>query len=338
MMSSYKAAAVIASPYLFDLKRTVAKSCELIDEAAANGAKLIAFPETFLPNYPWWIWLAVDNVKKGQLFKRLYDESVDLDDPVFQQICHKAKEHGVFVVVGINERAHGTLYNSQVFIDETGKIVSCRRKLIPTGEERTVWGRGDGSDLTVLDTSLGRIGALICYENIMPQARYSLYSMHEQVHIANWPGNEMKSQPRDRTEIIKLTSRFAALEGQMYVIASSSYFSEEEVSFYLDLDPNLGSTLTPGGGVAAIYSPFGQVLAEIVGEEGIAYADIDLEKIVDAKHILDTVGHYARPDIHQVLLDSSSKQPVIRSGLDAKTEKNPYVIDDNQLEEATNDI
>src|SRR5699024_7070255 len=172
----------------------------------------------------------------------------------------------------------------------------------------------------------------------MPQARYSLYSMHEQVHIANWPGNEMKSQPRDRTEIIKLTSRFAALEGQMYVIASSSYFSEEEVSFYLDLDPNLGSTLTPGGGVAAIYSPFGQVLAEIVGEEGIAYADIDLEKIVDAKHILDTVGHYARPDIHQVLLDSSSKQPVIRSGLDAKTEKNPYVIDDNQLEEATNDI
>jgi len=332
-MNSYKAAAVIASPYLFDLKRTVEKSCDLIDEAAANGAKLIAFPETFLPNYPWWIWMAVDNVKKGELFRRLYDESVDLQGQVFQQLCSKAKEHGVFVVIGINERAHGTLYNSQVFIDENGQIVRCRRKLIPTGEERTLWGRGDGSDLFVLDTSLGRLGALICYENIMPQSRYTLYSMHEQVHIANWPGNEMKSQPRDRTEMIKLTSRFAALEGQMYVVASSSCLSEEEVSFYRDLDPNLGGTLMPGGGVAAIYSPFGEVLAEIVGEEGIAYADIDLDKIIDAKHILDTVGHYARPDVHQVLFDGNNKKPVLRAGLDSAIESGQYSAEVSVLDE-----
>ena len=312
MAHTFKAAAVLASPYMFDLDRTVEKCCNMVDEAAAQGARLIAFPETFLPLYPWWIWMAVNNVERGHLYKQLYDQSVELDGLAMQRLCQKAKEKSVFIVVGINEKDHGTIYNSQVFINEHGEIVRCRRKLIPTGEERTLWGRGDGSDLMVLNTSLGRLGGLICYENIMPLARYTLYSKHEQVHIANWPGNNLKSQPRDRTAVIKTTSRFAAIEGQMFVIASSSCIGAEEVEFYKKLDPGLGAKLTVGGGVAAIYSPFGEVLACIEDQEGIAYADIDLDQIPEAKHLLDTVGHYARPDVNRVLFDGGvRKMPVV---------------------------
>lgn len=312
MPTRYKAAAVLASPCLFDLERTVDKCCRLMDEAAAQGARLIAFPETFLPLYPWWIWMAVDNIQRGHLYRRLYEQSVDLDGAAVHRLCQKARQHAMFVVIGINEKDHGTLYNSQLMISEQGEVLACRRKLIPTGEERTVWGRGDGSDLLVLDASLGRIGALICYENIMPLARYTLYSQHEQVHIANWPGNRLKSQPRDRTDVIKTTSRFAAIEGQMFVVASSSCIGQEEIDFYKELDPGLGAKLTVGGGVAAIYSPFGEILASIEDEEGIAYAEIDLDKIIDAKHLLDTVGHYARPDVNQVLFDGGRRKlPVV---------------------------
>jgi len=330
MSSTYKAAAVLASPYMFDLDRTVSKCCDMIDEAAGKGAKLIAFPETFLPLYPWWIWMAVDNLKKGHLYKQLYDNAVELDGLAMQRLCQKAKERNIFIVMGINEKDHGTLYNSQVFINEHGELLKCRRKLIPTGEERTVWGRGDGSDLIVLDTSLGRLGALICYENLMPLARYPLYGKHEQVHVANWPGNNLKSQPRDRTTIIKTASRIAAIEGQMFVVASSSCIGPEEVEFYKELDPGMGGKLEVGGGIAAIYSPFGEELACIENEEGIVYADIDLSKIADAKHLLDTVGHYARTDVSRVLFDGGTrKTPLV--ALQSEYNAMPSGDEDNGL-------
>lgn len=310
-METFKVAAVIASPHIFDLKATVDKCCKLIDEAADGGAKLVAFPETFLPMYPWWIWMAVNNVDRGKLYRRLYEQSVDLKGEQFHQIKMKARERGAFVVVGLNELDGGTIYNSQAFIDENGELVGCRRKLIPTGEERTLWGRGDGGDLFVCETSVGKLGALICYENIMPLSRYTLYSMGEQIHVANWPGNELKSQPRDRTEIIKTTSRFAAIEGQMYVVASSSCIGEEEVDFYSKLDPGLGGKLKIGGGIAAVYSPFGEILDIVENKEGIAFADVDLSKTSEAKHLIDIVGHYARPDVTRVIFRGGRRIPVV---------------------------
>lgn len=314
MERKFKAAAVIASPHVFDLDRTVDKCCAIVDEAAAQGARLIAFPETFLPMYPWWIWMAVDNVRRGQLYRRLYDQSVDLDGPALQRLAARAARHGVFLAVGINERDGGTIYNSQVFIDDAGQIIGCRRKLVPTGEERTVWGRGYGNDLFVLQTPVGRLGGLICYENMMALSRYALYSMGEQVHIANWPGNELKSQPRDRTQVIQLTSQFTALEGQMFVIASSSCIGQEEVEFYRELDPAMGASMTTGGGVAAIYSPFGSAVSEpIIGQEGICYGEIDLGLISEAKHLIDCVGHYARPDVTRLVFDASSRSPLVRA-------------------------
>lgn len=311
----FKAAAVIASPALFNLEATVDKCCRLIDEAADNGAKLIVFPETFLPMYPWWIWMGINNVKRLELYKKLFMQSVVIADNPFQKLCRKAKEREVFVVVGINERDGMTLYNSQVFIDNRGNIIGKRRKLVPTGEERTVWGRGDGSDLFVCETAIGKIGGLICYENSMPLSRFALYAMGEQIHIANWPGANFKSQPRDRTKIIDTVSRFIAFEGQVFVIASSSCIGQEELEFYLDLDPANQGILEAGGGIAGIISPLGDYVSPPVqNQEGIAYGEINLELILDSKHLIDTVGHYFRGDVTRLLFNPTKNTPFVLPG------------------------
>jgi nitrilase len=307
----FKAASVIASPKMFDLEGTVNLCCSYIDEAAENGAKLIVFPETFIPMYPWWIWMGVDSSTKLELYKRLFKNAVDLKEEAFKKICNKAKEKQVYVVVGINERDHMTLYNSQIFINDQGEVIGHRRKLVPTGEERTVWGRGDGSDLIVCKTELGNLGGLICYENSMTLSRHALYAMGEEIHIANWPGSNIKSQPRDRTKIIDLTSRFVAFEGQVFVVASSSYLGEDERDFYCEIDPSLKGKLEVGGGVAGIISPFGEYVSEpLINKEGIAYGEIDLELILESKHLLDNVGHYARWDVTSLLLNNEKNVPI----------------------------
>src|SRR5699024_3384183 len=235
----FKAASVAASPILFDLSRTIDKCCRLIEEAADHGTKLVVFPETFIPTYPWWLWMATSNTKRLELYKQLFKSSVVLNGQGFKKICKTAKENQTFVVVGINEIDGMTLYNTQVFIDDQGEIIGRRRKLIPTGEERSVWGRGDGSDLFVCDTAIGKLSGLICYENTMALSRYALYDLGAQIHIASWPGDSFRGQPRDRVDVIDLTSKYIAFEGQMFVIASSAHLGEDELAFYKELDPTI---------------------------------------------------------------------------------------------------
>lgn len=331
---TFKAAAVNASPYLFNLEKTVEKCLSIIEEAASKDARLIVFPETFLPMYPWWIWMSVDNTKRLELFKKLYYESVDIAQEPFQKICRKAREKEVFVVIGINERERTTLYNTQVFINDQGDIIGKRRKLVPTSEERTIWGRGDGSDLFVLDTSIGKMGGLICYENSMTLSRYALYSMEEQLHIANWPGSNYRSQPRDRTKTIETVSKFVAFEGQMFVIASSSCVGQEEVDFYRAIDPSIEGNFDVGGGISGIISPFGEFVSEpVVNEEGIAYGEIDLDKILDAKHMIDCTGHYARPDVTQLILDTTKKSALNQPHQPEKVIKYEPVLQTDEIEE-----
>ncbi|MBA4722107.1 carbon-nitrogen hydrolase family protein [Alloalcanivorax xenomutans] len=307
----HKIATVIASPVIFDLEATAKKCCDIINEAADKGASLVVFPETFLPMYPWWIWMAVDNVKRLELYERLAGESVDVHGDVFKSICYQARRRNIHVVIGINEIGGDTLYNSQAFIDNRGDLIGLRRKLVPTGEERTLWGRGDGSDLLVLDTEIGRLGGLICYENSMALSRYALYSQGLQIHVANWPGSNFKSQPRDRTRTIDTVCRFIAFEGQTFVVASSSCIGEEEVRFYHQLCPELKDSFAVGGGIAAVYNPFGEpVGTPMTDQEGIVYADLDLGDIRKAKHMIDCVGHYARPDVARLVIDDGSKLPV----------------------------
>lgn len=309
---TYKVASVSASPKLFDLSGTINKCCDYIEEASNNGAQLVVFPETFISGYPWWLWMSTSNLQRLDLYKKLFKSSVDLNGQAFKKICQQAKKHRIHVVVGINEIDQMTLYNTQVFINDEGEIIGKRRKLVPTGEERSVWGRGDGSDLFVCDTKLGKLSGLICYENTMALSRYALYDMGAQVHIASWPGDAFKGQPRDSVDVIDLTSKYIAFEGQMFVIASSSHMGKDEVSFYKELDPSSEDTISVGGGLAGIISPFGDyVSTPVKNEEGIAYGEIDMELILDSKHLVDSVGHYARGDVAKLMINKKDTKPVI---------------------------
>lgn len=310
-MSTFKAAAIIASP-VFDGdingEATVEKTCQLIEEAASNGAKLVAFPETFIPIYPWWVFMSINNLKQQELYKN----SFAINSPQIKKIAEVCKQTGTVAVIGLHEKDGYSLYNTQLFIDQ-GKILGTHRKLVSTGGERTVWGRGDGSGIRVFETSLGKIGGLICYEHSMLPARYTLYSMGEQIHIANWPGANFKSQPRDRNRVIDAVIRSVAFEGQVFVCNATTVLSEAERDFYFELDPGNQGILEAGGGIAAIVDPASSYIGgPLEHKEGIVYADIDLEKIILAKHLVDCAGHYARPDVFTLLFNDRKLSPVER--------------------------
>ncbi len=241
-----KIATTVAAPVLFSREGTIEKVISMTREAASNGAKLIVFPETFVPGYPWWIWMGINNNKKLELFKRQFQNSLEVKSAEMDYIRAAAKKNEIMIALGFVEKDSSTLYNSQVLIDESGTMVINRRKLMPTGEERTIWGMGDGTSLQVSDTSIGRIGMLICYEHSMPLSRYSLYSLGEQLHIAMWPGANFRSQPRDRKKVIDVAMRNMTFEGQVYVAYSSSCVGDEELKFYLESRP--GQSGHPGGG------------------------------------------------------------------------------------------
>jgi nitrilase len=307
---NFKAAAILASPVFLNKEKTIEKVMDLAGQATAQGAKLVVFPETFIPNYPWWVWMSINNPKRLELYRRLYENSIEVPGPEIDDLAQTAARLATYMVIGVNECEGGTLYNTQVFIDDHGHFLGKRRKLMPTGEEKTVWGWGYGNDLKVFDTKLGRIGGLICYEHSMALARFALYSMGEEIHIANWPGANFKSQPRDRSRIIDAAVRHTAFEGQVFVVFSSSCLSPEEVQFYIELDPLNKDILSAGGGISGIVDPLGNYVAgPIEHDEGIAIGEMNITLINDAKHMVDSVGHYARNDIFRLLINRDTQYP-----------------------------
>jgi aliphatic nitrilase len=322
----FKIATTIAAPVLFSRDGTIEKIISMTREAAENGAKLIVFPETFVPGYPWWIWMGINNNKKLELFKKQFANALEVKSSAMDYIRSEAKKNGILIALGFVERDGGTLYNSQILISEEGSVLIQRRKLMPTGEERTIWGMGDATDLRVVDTSIGKIGMLICYEHSMPLSRYSLYSMGEEIHVAMWPGANYKSQPRDRKKIIDVAMRNMTFEGQVYAAYSSSCIGEEELKFYLELDPSNQGILDAGGGISGVVDVISNYVAgPIEDKEQIAYGDVDLDNIVSVKHMIDSVGHYARPDVFQLNVFSRKYQPVkfVNSASDSVPAKEP---------------
>jgi len=327
-----KVATTIAAPVLFSKEGTVEKVVSMAKEAAANGAKLVVFPETYIPGYPWWIWMALNNNKKLELFKKQYANALEIKSSEMDYIKNIAKKHEIIVALGFVEKDAGTLYNSQVLINEKGTICIHRRKLMPTGEERTIWGMGDGTSLQVCDTSIGKVGMLICYEHSMPLARYSLYSKGEEIHIAMWPGANFKSQPRDRKKIIDVAMRNMTFEGQVYAVYSSSCVGQEELKFYLEIDPANHGILEAGGGISGIVDPISNYIAgPIEDQEQIVYAEINTENIVSVKHMVDSVGHYARADVFQLNVFSRKFQPVkfidTAEGIASETDISPDFLE-----------
>lgn len=293
---TFRIAAIQAAPVYMDREATVEKACQLIADAGRNGARLALFPEVFIPGYPDWIW----NVPAGQislnqqLYGELLDQSVSIPGPTTETLCQAARDAGIYVVIGVNERnidaSGGTLFNTLVFIDPDGNLLGRHQKLVPTAPERTIWAYGDPSTLGVYDTDLGKIGGLICHENYMPLVRYSLYGRGIELYLA---------PTYDEGETWHSTLRHIGREGRVYVVGCCMVLRKEDVlarspqiqPYYTTADEWINS------GNSMIADPNGEVLAGPLNkQEGILYADVDLEMLRGTRWNLDVAGHYARPD------------------------------------------
>jgi nitrilase len=321
---NYTVAAVQAAPVFLDLDATIEKAVRLIGEAAAGGARLVAFPETWVPGYPAWIFGAAgwEDPASKRAYARLQRNAVEVPGAAVDALCAAARAHGVQAVVGVNELdtgfSRGTLYNSQLFISADGRLTAVHRKLMPTHAERIVWGMGDGSTLHVLDTPLGRVGGLICWEHWMPLARFALHARGEQVHVAAWP---------EGTYVTELAARSYAFEGRCYVIAVSPYLTVADLPDDFELTDAMAAAfeegaeagvINPGG--SGVVGPDGQwIVGPCYGREELVFAEIDLDRVAEEQQVLDTAGHYNRPDVFALTIDTHARRQVTWSGTDEGT-------------------
>src|SRR6266849_7333597 len=299
-----RVAAVQLAPDLETADGTVSKVLAAIAEAAGKGARLIVFPETFVPWYPYFSFV-YPPVLTGAEHLRLYENAVVVPGPVTEAVATAARRHGIVVVLGVNERDHGSLYNTQLVFDADGRLVLKRRKITPTFHERMIWGQGDGAGLTVVDTAVGRVGALACWEHYNPLARYALMAQHEEIHVAQFPGSLVGPIFAEQIEV---TIRHHALESGCFVVNATGWLSEEQIA-KISPDEKIRKALR-GGCMTAIVSPEGaHVVPPLTQGEGILLADLDMSLIVKRKRMMDSVGHYARPELLHLVLDDRPARP-----------------------------
>jgi len=305
-------AIVQKSPVFLDKYKTIESAVAMIKEAASNGAELIVFTEAFIPGYPTWVWRlrpGGDWNLSEELHQRLLNNAVNVGSDDLEPLYEAARKHKVTIVCGIEERdnklSQSTLYNTVIIIGPDGSLLNKHRKLMPTNPERMVWGFGDATGLKVVESPAGRIGALLCWENYMPLARYALYSQGVEIYIAptydsgdGWIGS----------------LQHIAREGCCWVLGCGNLMKgsdfpddfPEKSSLYPDAD----EWVNPGDSV--VIAPGGEIIAGPMREEaGILYCDIDLEKVSIAKRALDVTGHYSRPDIFQLHVNTQSQSPVV---------------------------
>lgn len=298
----FKAAAVQLSPCLNDRDGTTEKVVKAVEQCGRDGIALAVFPETFIPNYPYFAWLHPP-VLITEMQIRLYEQAVDVPGPVTEAVGGAARKAGTVVVLGVNERDGGSLYNTQVIFDADGTLLGKRRKIMPTFQERMIWGWGDGSGLRLFDTAVGRLGALICWEHFMPLARYALIAQGEEIHCAHFPGS---MAGESLTRQIDAAIRHHAMEAGAFVVNATAWLTPEQRA-EIAPDPALARYLRAGI-CTAIVAPYGGYLAGPLPEgEGIAVAEIDLAARIRTKNVLDTAGHYSRPDILRLVLDGTER-------------------------------
>jgi len=306
-----KIAIVQESPIFLDREKTIEMAVGLVEKAAKSGAELVVFPEAFISGYPAWIWRLRPGGDWGlneELHTRLLNSSVDIDNNELSSLCEVARKNKITIVCGLNERdgkqSRATIYNTAVIIGEDGSILNRHRKLMPTNPERMVWGFGDGSGLNVVDTPVGRIGTLLCWENYMPLARYALYSQGIEVYVAptydsgdEWIG----------------TMQHIAREGRCWVICSGIALTRDDIPSDFpekeSLYPDSENWINPGDSV--VIAPGGEIISGPMREEkGLLFAEIDSGRVATSKRALDVAGHYSRPDVFTLNVNTQPQSPV----------------------------
>lgn len=306
-----KIAIIQESPVLLDREKTIEMAVGLVGKAAEAGARLAVFPEAFISGYPAWIWRLRPGGDWGiseELHARLLHSSVDIDNDELSPLCEAARKNRISVVCGLNERdgklGRATIYNSVVTIGEDGSILNRHRKLMPTNPERMVWGFGDGSGLKVVDTPVGRVGTLLCWENYMPLARYALYSQGIEVYVAptydsgdEWIG----------------TLQHIAREGRCWVVGSGVALTRDDIPADFpekeSLYPETENWINAGDSV--VIAPGGEIVSGPMREEkGLLFAEIDSGRVATSKRALDVAGHYSRPDVFTLSVNTQPQSPV----------------------------
>ena len=306
-----KVAVVQAAPVLFDREATIDKACRLTREAAAQGARVILLPESFVPAYPRGLSFGAvvgSRTNEGRrLFQLYWDNAVEAPSAATQALAAAALEANAYLAIGVTERdaqySHGTLYCTSLYFGPDGRLLGKHRKLKPTASERLIWGEGDGSTLTVIDTEFGRLGGLICWENYMPLARMAMYAKGVEIYLA---------PTADARDAWQATLRHIACEGRCFVLGCNQFVTRSMYPSDLPCAEDLAQqpeVMCRGG--SAIVSPLGDVLAgPLWDQEGMLFAELDLGEIVRARFDLDVSGHYARPDVFRLVVNEEPMPPV----------------------------
>jgi predicted amidohydrolase len=290
----------------------LAATVRLIGDASAAGAGLVVFPETWLPGYPAWLDVCRDvslwdHEPVKRVFRRMAEESVVVPGPATDALSAAAREAGIVVVIGVTERidsgpSHGTLYNAALTFDADGRLVNHHRKLVPTYTERMVWGLGDADGLTAVETRVGRVGALVCWEHWMPLARQAMHDSGEDIHVALWPTAH---------EMLQVASRHYAFEGRCFVLVAGSLMRASGLP--TELEPHAGKVRSSGDwvlrGGSAIVGPDGRYIVEpCFDRPDLIVSDIDLGRVREERMTLDVSGHYHRPELLRLEIDRSTRR------------------------------
>jgi len=328
----FKAAAAHVAPVFLDRDATIDKACDVMREAARNGAQLVAFPEAYVPAFPVWaaLWAPIHN---HRFFCKLAESAMVLPGKELARLREEARRLGIFVSIGVNERSEasvGCLWNTNLLIGDDGAVLNHHRKIVPTFYEKLVWSNGDGAGLKVSETRIGRLGALICGENTNPLARYTLMAQGEQVHISSYPPLWPTRDPRDGgnydlESAIRIRAGAHSFEAKAFNIVASGFMDAAMRAQLVAADPAAGEVLdrTPRG-ISVVIGPSGEPVSAVLQEgEGLLYHEIDINHCVEPKQFHDVVGYYNRFDIFELRVNRARLQPIAfdeRAPVDAPAE------------------